>query len=42
VPIDVLAGRMGTSRAAVYKVLHDARQKLRRILTKAGQGVGEA
>jgi RNA polymerase sigma-70 factor, ECF subfamily len=42
VPIDVLAERMGTSRGAVYKVLHDARQKLRRILTKAGHGVGEA
>jgi RNA polymerase sigma-70 factor, ECF subfamily len=42
VPIDVLAERMGTSRGAVYKVLHDARQKLRRILAKAGHGVGEA
>jgi RNA polymerase sigma-70 factor (ECF subfamily) len=42
VPIDVLAGRMGTSRGAVYKVLHDARQKLRRVLTKAGHGAGEA
>jgi RNA polymerase sigma-70 factor, ECF subfamily len=41
-PIDVLAERMGTSRGAVYKVLHDARQKLRRILAKAGHGVGEA
>jgi RNA polymerase sigma-70 factor (ECF subfamily) len=42
VPIDVVAERLGTSRGAVYKVLHDARQKLRRILGKAGDGVGEA
>jgi DNA-directed RNA polymerase specialized sigma24 family protein len=27
---------MGTSRGAVYKLLHDARQKLRRILAQAG------
>ncbi len=42
VPIDVVAERMGTSRGAVYKVLHDARQKLRRTLAKAGHQVGEA
>jgi len=42
VPIDVVAQRMGTSRGAVYKVLHDARQKLRRILAKAGYGVSDA
>ena len=41
VPIDVVAERMGTSRGAVYKVLHDARQKLRRILTEAGHRVDE-
>jgi RNA polymerase sigma-70 factor (ECF subfamily) len=29
VPIDVLAARMGTTRGALYKTLHDARQKLR-------------
>jgi len=29
VPIDVLAERLGTSRGALYKTLHDARQKLR-------------
>jgi RNA polymerase sigma-70 factor (ECF subfamily) len=29
VPIDVLAERMGTTRGALYKVLHDARRKLR-------------
>ena len=29
VPIDVLAERLGSNRAAIYKVLHDARVKLR-------------
>lgn len=29
VPIDVLAERLGTTRGALYKTLHDARQKLR-------------
>jgi RNA polymerase sigma-70 factor (ECF subfamily) len=28
-PIDVLADRLGTTRGAVYKTLHDARRKLR-------------
>jgi RNA polymerase sigma-70 factor (ECF subfamily) len=42
VPIDVVAERMGTSRGAVYKVLHDARRKLRRILAQAGYRVSEA
>jgi RNA polymerase sigma-70 factor (ECF subfamily) len=32
VPIDVLADRMDTNRNALYKTLHDARQKLRRHL----------
>ena len=32
VPIDVLAERMGTTRGALYKTLHDARRKLRRAL----------
>jgi len=36
VPIDVVAERMRASRGAVYKVLHDARKKLRRILEDAG------
>jgi RNA polymerase sigma-70 factor, ECF subfamily len=36
VPIDVLAERLGTSRAALYKTLHDARKKLRAEL--AGRG----
>jgi RNA polymerase sigma-70 factor, ECF subfamily len=32
VPIDVLAERLGTTRGALYKTLHDARSKLRRRL----------
>ena len=38
VPIDVLAERLGTSRGAIYKMLHDARAKLRRALTVSGHG----
>jgi RNA polymerase sigma-70 factor (ECF subfamily) len=36
VPIDVLADRLGTTRGALYKMLHDARRKLRRELAAAG------
>jgi RNA polymerase sigma-70 factor (ECF subfamily) len=36
VPIDVLAERLETSRGAIYKTLHDARAKLRRVLIEAG------
>lgn len=36
VPIDVLADRLGTTRGALYKTLHDARLKLRRHLAAAG------
>ena len=36
VPIDVLAERMGATRGAVYKTLHDARQKLRSHLRAQG------
>lgn len=36
VPIDVLADRLGTTRGALYKTLHDARKKLRRVLVDAG------
>jgi RNA polymerase sigma-70 factor, ECF subfamily len=36
VPIDVLADRLGTSRGALYKTLHDARRKLRAHLDKQG------
>ena len=36
VPIDVLAERLGTTRGAIYKTLHDARRKLRLALAEAG------
>jgi RNA polymerase sigma-70 factor (ECF subfamily) len=36
VPIDVLAERLGTTRGALYKTLHDARRRLRRELAAAG------
>ena len=36
VPIDVLAERLDTTRGALYKTLHDARQKLRRHLADQG------
>jgi RNA polymerase sigma-70 factor (ECF subfamily) len=36
VPIDVLADRLGTSRGALYKTLHDARKRLRAHLTTQG------
>jgi RNA polymerase sigma-70 factor (ECF subfamily) len=36
VPIDILADRMNTSRGALYKTLHDARQKLRKHLAERG------
>ena len=34
--IDVVAGELGSTRGAVYKVLHDARAKLRRRLEREG------
>jgi RNA polymerase sigma-70 factor (ECF subfamily) len=37
VPIDVLADRLDSTRGAIYKTLHDARRKLRRAMTSAGQ-----
>jgi len=36
VPIDVLAERLGTTRGALYKTLHDARRKLRTHLGERG------
>ncbi len=39
VPIDVLAERLGTTRGALYKTLHDARRKLRRHLDDQGLAV---
>jgi RNA polymerase sigma-70 factor (ECF subfamily) len=40
VPIDVLADRLGTTRGALYKTLHDARRKLRRQLAADGYSLG--
>jgi RNA polymerase sigma-70 factor (ECF subfamily) len=40
VPIDVLADRLGTTRGALYKTLHDARRKLRRQLSTDGYSLG--
>jgi RNA polymerase sigma-70 factor (ECF subfamily) len=42
VPIDVLAERLGTTRGALYKTLHDARRKLRRHLDEQGISVEAA
>jgi RNA polymerase sigma-70 factor (ECF subfamily) len=39
VPIDVLAERLGTSRGALYKTLHDARRRLRSALAAAGHSL---
>jgi RNA polymerase sigma-70 factor, ECF subfamily len=36
VPIDVLCERLGTTRGAVYKTIHDARRKLRARLESDG------
>jgi RNA polymerase sigma-70 factor (ECF subfamily) len=36
VPIDVLADRLGSTRGALYKTLHDARRKLRSRLAEQG------
>jgi len=40
VPTDVLAERLGTTRGAIYKTLHDARAKLRRALEESGHQDG--
>ena len=36
IPIDVLAERLGSTRGALYKTLHDARRRLRTLLAAAG------
>jgi RNA polymerase sigma-70 factor (ECF subfamily) len=41
VPIDVLAERLGSTRGALYKNLHDARRNLRAALAARGFRVGE-
>ena len=40
VPTDVLAERLGTTRGAIYKMLHDARAKLRHALEASGHQDG--
>lgn len=40
VPIDVMAERLGTTRGALYKVIHDARRSLRRRLAADGHVLG--
>jgi RNA polymerase sigma-70 factor, ECF subfamily len=40
VPIDVLAQRLGSTRGALYKTLHDARKKLRQALAERGLDTG--
>jgi RNA polymerase sigma-70 factor (ECF subfamily) len=42
VPIDVLAERLGTTRGALYKTLHDARRKLRKHLEETGVSIDSA
>jgi RNA polymerase sigma-70 factor (ECF subfamily) len=41
VPIDVLAERLGSTRGALYKTLHDARRKLRAHLAAQGMSPHE-
>jgi RNA polymerase sigma-70 factor (ECF subfamily) len=41
VPIDVLAERLGSSRGALYKNLHDARRRLRAALAARGFQIGD-
>ncbi len=41
VPIDVLAERLNVIRGALYKAIHDARQKLRRALAARGLGTAD-
>lgn len=41
VPIDVLAERLNTTRGALYKTIHDARQKLRGALAGRGLSIDE-
>ena len=41
VPIDVLAQRLNTTRGALYKTVHDSRQKLRAVLAANGLSIEE-
>jgi len=42
VPIDVMAERLGCTRGALYKTIHDARRALRRQLAAAGHALDAA
>lgn len=42
VPMDVVVERVGTNRNAVYKLLHDARSKLKRSMLARGIGINES
>jgi RNA polymerase sigma-70 factor (ECF subfamily) len=42
VPIDVVAARLDSNRGAIYKILFDARTKLRASLLEAGYPIEEA
>jgi RNA polymerase sigma-70 factor (ECF subfamily) len=42
VPIDVIADRLGSTRNATYKTLHDARARLRADLAARGWTLGLA
>ena len=35
-PLDLIADKLGTNRDNVYKILHDARKKLKGCLTQRG------
>jgi RNA polymerase sigma-70 factor (ECF subfamily) len=39
VPIDVLAERLNTTRGALYKTVHDSRQKLRAVIAANGLSI---
>lgn len=41
IPMDVVAERLKTNRNAIYKLLHDARLKVKRKLSAVGYGVEE-
>lgn len=42
IPMDVVVERLGTNRNAVYKLLHDARVKVKTQLVKRGIGIEDA
>ncbi|MGD8245591.1 MAG: sigma-70 family RNA polymerase sigma factor [Anaerolineae bacterium] len=42
VPVEEVARRMGTNRNALYKLMHDARQRLKRRMLSEGVSVDEA